>query len=190
MSPESCIGFAHGEAVLVAGMPGRCWRIHQGAVRLTRWVDDSEHFAGLARTGDLIGVEALMGHDSTFSAYALSELILEPSGALDSAALLAALASSEQRAAEALALCRGTADERIARLMTLLAKPTASGHARVQMPSLREMAEITNLTQETISRVVSRLRRLGQLVRNSRAQAEFIPCRGLATGNPGLSLAA
>lgn len=190
MSPESVVRIAHGDAVFVAGLPGQCWRIHQGAVRLSRQIAEGEQFAGLALAGDLIGVEALLGQPSTFSAHALSDVTLAPCVELGSPALLAALTASEQRAAEALALCRGSADERINRLVRLLAQPGTAERARMQMPSLREMADITNLTQETVSRVVSRLRRLGQLVRHSRKHADVTPDFLFPNPKAALSLAA
>ena len=66
----------------------------------------------------------------------------------------------EARAAfeRVVALRSGQAIERIRRLIRLLL-PQASAVARAELPPLRDIAEITALTAETVSRTLSGLRR-------------------------------
>ena len=58
--------------------------------------------------------------------------------------------------------------QRLQPLTTLLARYRDEGRKEIMIPELRDMAAITNLTEETVSRAMSRLRRLGILQRQDR----------------------
>ena len=58
--------------------------------------------------------------------------------------------------------------DRVRRLCLLLTRQRADGRREVAIPSLKDIAEITNLTMATVSRAMSRLRRSGLLQRQGR----------------------
>jgi DNA-binding IclR family transcriptional regulator len=80
------------------------------------------------------------------------------------ATLLGALALAQQHGASLLALRAGQAIDRVTRLIRLLA-PASGGDplVRIALPPLRDMADITALTVETVSRSLSGMRRRGLL---------------------------
>ena len=160
--------FDRGQRIHEAGAMGFPWRVSRGVVRFdTTEVDDHElSFAGLAMEGDLVGAEVLMFGRFAHRATALTPCELEPwPGHMgqDRDGLLQALARAEQRAADVVALRSGQAMARVCRLIQLLLPRSASEPQRTDLPPLRDMAEITALTSETVSRMLSGLRRLGAL---------------------------
>lgn len=155
-----------GSLIFLAHTSGNAWRIERGAIRLDR-VDehDEQSLASVAVQGDIIGAETLLLGIYAFSATALTPCLLSPwppgtATATDS--LLSTLVGTEKRAAEVFSLRTGEAQERVQRLLRLLSfredKKTS-----VILPPRRDMAEITALTVETVSRVLSRLRQAGRL---------------------------
>lgn len=161
-----------GGQIYTAGCEGIAWRIRSGAVRLDRVTDEGSHYAGLALRGDVIGAETLLFGKYSFAACAIGDCVLEPWLAADKAltgeSLLQTLAAAERRAADALALRAGEAFERVRQLCLLLARYCDEGRREITIPELRDMAAITNLTEETVSRAMSRLRHLGLLQRRGR----------------------
>jgi CRP/FNR family nitrogen fixation transcriptional regulator len=161
-----------GGQIYTAGCEGIAWRIRSGAVRLDRVTDEGSHYAGLALRGDVIGAETLLFGKYSFAACAIGDCVLEPWLAADKAltgeSLLQTLAAAERRAADALALRVGEAFERVRQLCLLLARYCDEGRREITIPELRDMAAITNLTEETVSRAMSRLRHLGLLQRRGR----------------------
>jgi CRP-like cAMP-binding protein len=161
-----------GERIYAAGAEGIAWRVKSGAVRLDRITDEGSHYAGLALRGDVIGAETLLFGNYSFEACAIGDCELEPWLAADKAlsgeSLLQTLAAAERRAADALALRAGEAFERVRQLCLLLARYRDEGRKEIMIPELRDMAAITNLTEATVSRAMSRLRRLGILQRRGR----------------------
>jgi len=157
--------FKAGETLYAAGSKGRAWRVSSGAVRLDRCsTDQPPMFANLAVEGDVIGAETLMFQHYTFTATALADCVLTPwpegNRAPAGESLLAALTASETRAADVVALRCGQALERVRRLITLLTGPRPDAPI---LPSRRDMAEITALTTETVSRSITTLRKAGLL---------------------------
>ena len=146
------------------------WRVTSGSLRLDRPDAEGEtSFANLAIKGDIIGAETLLFGHYTFTATALSNSVLSPwpegCGAPAGESLLHTLAKTEQRAADVIALRCGQANVRVRRLVMLLAQQPderASG-LLVTLPTRQDMAEITALTLETVSRMISGLRRAGIL---------------------------
>jgi CRP-like cAMP-binding protein len=161
-----------GERIYAAGAEGIAWRVKSGAVRLDRITAVGSDYAGLALRGDVIGAETLLFGTYSFAASAIGDCELEPWLAADKAlsgeSLLQTLAAAERRAADALALRAGEAFERVRQLCLLLARNGDAGHKEITIPELRDMAAITNLTEATVSRAMSRLRRLGILQRRGR----------------------
>lgn len=161
-----------GERIYAAGSEGIAWRVRSGAVRLDRITAAGSHYAGLALRGDVIGAETLLFGKYSYTASAIGDCELEPWLAADKAlsgeSLLQTLAATERRAADALALRAGEAFERVRQLCLLLARHRDEGRGDITIPELRDMAAITNLTEATVSRAMSRLRRTGLLQRHGR----------------------
>lgn len=166
---------AIGHVIYSAGSDGIAWRIVRGAVRLDSVDADGRHYAGLALRGDVIGAEALLFGAHAFDASAIADTELEPwlaDGALATGdSLLRMLATTERRAADAIALRAGQAIDRVRRLCLLLSRHGEPDNAEITVPELRDMAAITNLTEATVSRAMSHLRRSGELLRPSRRKA-------------------
>lgn len=169
------VRFARGQRIYVAETRGTAWRVLSGSVRVDRQEPNNEQsFANLAISGDIIGAETLLFGHYTFTATALSDCVISPwpegRTALAGDSLLATLAKVERRAAEVIALRCGQAAERVRRLVMMLAhtpeeKPAnqAAVELRVVLPSRQDMADITALSLETVSRMVSQLRQAGIL---------------------------
>ena len=166
---------ATGEILYETGSEGAAWRVVAGSVRLDRITAEGKPgFASLAIRGDIIGAETMLFGAYSFTATALGPCTLmswpEGEGAPAPASdLLQTLIVAERRAAEVIALRYGQAAERVKRLVILLAAPGAdcAGSVRpplqVTLPPRQDMADITALTLETVSRMVSGLRRSGVL---------------------------
>lgn len=163
--------FRQGALVYPAGQPGVAWRVISGSVRLDRVGPEGTMFASLAVPGDVIGAETLMFGSYAFEARALAdcELALWSDGNARPAgeSLVRMLAATERRAADVIALRCGQAAQRVRRLMLMLTRgDTGSAPtSRIALPSLRDMADITDLTAETVSRAISGLRKEGVLNR-------------------------
>lgn len=151
-----------------AGIVGTAWRVVAGAIRLDAVVPgQAPMFAGMAVEGDIVGAECLLLGRTHFRATAITPTILSPwpGTAQRRNHLLAALARAEQRMAGLVALRTGPAIERVKKLLKLLAGSRSERNdSTVSLPSLRDMAEITSLTAETVSRSITGLRRRGLFV--------------------------
>jgi CRP-like cAMP-binding protein len=168
--------FHRGSLIYHADTQGEAWRVVSGSVRLDRSGIDGLSFGGLAVSGDIIGMETLMFGRYSFAARALSLCTLErwtdDKWSAPSDNLLWMLTHAQQRAAQLIAMRCGRPIERIRRLMCLLARPAPEGQGtRIAVPRLSDMAEITNLTPETVSRTLSELRRQGEIERTNREMA-------------------
>lgn len=166
--------FAAGQSIYTHGTAGNAWRVVSGSVRLDRLeLKGEQGFANLAIRGDIIGAETLLFGSYTFTATALTPCLLTPwpegSCAPAGESLLRTMARAEHRASEVMALRCGQAAERVRRLVLLLASPceeagsVRSKQRQVILPPRQDMADITALTLETVSRMVSGLRRAGIL---------------------------
>lgn len=158
---------APGECLHEAGDCGLAWRVVSGAIRLDSIEDEVQpsSFAGLAIPGDIVGAESLLLGRCTFRATALTLTVLAPwPGEVQPQPwqVLQVLAQTEQRAAKTIALRAGQAVDRVRRLVNLMVQP-GSGNLLAVLPSLRDMADITALTFETVSRSLSELQRRGLL---------------------------
>jgi CRP-like cAMP-binding protein len=178
--------FALGDLIHVADASGIAWRVKSGAVRLDRVVDGERHFAGLALDGDVIGAETLLFGRYAFEARAIGdgalEPWLEPCAAPSGENLLQMLTTAERRAADALALRAGEAFNRVRQLFLMLAgHGNAPSGRRITIPPLRDMAEMTDLTMETVSRAISHWRKSGLLLKEGRRCGRVYPTAAHAT---------
>lgn len=151
-----------GEVLFPAGGSGGAWRLERGVVRLdTVGRDGERQFASLAIAGDILGCETLLFGVHTFQSTALTRCVLHawPGGPLGGDSLLASLAAAQRRAAEVVALRGGQAVDRLLALVRLLADDAG----RVVLPMRQDIADITALRFETISRLVKRLEQAGAL---------------------------
>ena len=151
---------AAGQGIYQAGSAGLAWRISHGVVRLDTVGKGGEPtFASLAIKGDILGCETLLFGAYTFSASALTECRLTPwpegAGAPAGEALLESLAMAQRRSAELVALRGGQAADRVLGLIHLL----ADGAGRVILPTRQDIADITDLRFETISRIIKSFER-------------------------------
>lgn len=151
---------AAGEGLFHAGADGLAWRLNRGVVRLDNVSSASDaSFASLAVPGDILGCETLLFGCYTFSATALTQCQLSPwpegAGALAGESLLASLAQAQQRAAEVVALRGGQAVDRVLGLIRLF----TDSAGQVVLPTRQDIADITDLRFETISRIIKALER-------------------------------
>jgi len=149
------------------GDAGGAWRVVAGSVRLDIAEGKGEGgFASLAVAGDIIGTETLLFGAYAFAAAALTQCVLVPwpEGAVAPAghALLESYAVTQRRAADVVALRGGQAVERVLGLVRLLARESAAG-LQLALPRRQDIADITSLRLETVSRVLKSLERLGVL---------------------------
>lgn len=161
-SAESSLRPEAGDVLFAAGSSGGAWRLECGAVRLdTVGRDGERQFASLAIAGDILGCETLLFGVHTFQATALTRCVLHawPGGPLGGDSLLVSLAGAQRRAAEVVALRGGQAVDRLLGLVRLLADDAG----RVVLPMRQDIADITALRFETISRLVKRLEQAGVL---------------------------
>jgi CRP-like cAMP-binding protein len=151
---------AAGEGIYRAGADGLAWRLTSGVIRLDNASSASDaSFASLAVPGDILGCETLLFGCYTFSATALTQCQLSPwpegAGALAGESLLASLAQAQQRAAEVVALRGGQAADRVLGLIRLF----TDSAGQVVLPTRQDIADITDLRFETISRIIKALER-------------------------------
>lgn len=179
--------FPQGALIYPAGASGRAWRIREGSVRLDRLSSEpggcagpqGPSFAGLYVKGDIVGVEAMLLETYTFSATALVNCRLEPWPAGNAkpagTTILRLISAAEHRRADLLEMRTGGASDRVRRLLALLAQPsgTVAQPSRVVLPHLRDMADITALTVETVSRALSAFRREGLIDGQERRRGRF-----------------
>lgn len=156
---------AAGLAIYQIGQDGLAWRLQEGVVRLdTRTASGQPAFASLAIAGDILGCETLLFGTYTFSATALTHCRLSPwpegSATVDHDSLLTSLTKAQHRAADIVALRGGQATDRVLGLIRLL----ADGAGQVVLPTRQDIADITDLRFETISRIIKVLERAKVLI--------------------------
>lgn len=170
------IQLAAGERLCEAGsQDGLGWQLLSGALRLDQGGSGRERLVQLALPGDLVGLEPLCGLPRQVSAIALvdccvRELLPSEAGQDGAVARLLATALTQQwqRAADMSGLRTGPTPERVRRLMLMLQSrpgddadagplPTAHPHA---LPRIKDIAALVDSAHETVSRILSGLRRL------------------------------
>lgn len=167
-SPRTRLDLPPSALIYPATGQGQPWRLSEGIVRFDTVTNHGEtRFASLAIAGDILGCETLLFGCYTFRATALTQCRLTPwpegSEVADSTSLLTSLAKAQQRAAELVALRGGQASDRVLGLIRLLADRAG----RVVLPTRQDIADITDLRFETISRIVKQLER-SEMIRSIR----------------------
>lgn len=167
--PRRSLTFQAGAPIYRIGTPGLAWRVEQGSVRLDADGHSSEAcFASLSLPGDIIGSESMLFGSYAFSASALTHCELSPwpegAPAAEGNSLLRSLAASQRRAAELVALRGGEALGRVIGLIRIMAGTVDEGRdANVVLPTRKDIADITALRLETVSRIIKHLERSGML---------------------------
>jgi CRP-like cAMP-binding protein len=161
---------------------GKFYRLVSGIVRFDDDLDGCLQLAGIALPGDLLGAEVLLQGEYRYRARALTPCVIQPLKLRrqDSAEslLLPDMLRQQQRQASLLALRYGTAESRLEGALRLFSTGSWDdrdhGHALdVTLPTLRDLADMTDMSIETASRVLSRLRQQGVLVEVTRRQFHF-----------------
>ncbi len=164
---KDILSFRVGDPIYFSGQSGPAFKVLSGSVRLDRVFQDGQpSFANLAIAGDLIGVEVLLNQFYGFEAHALTDCeIIEwkVPKYLWVESFAKELIKVSQRKTDAVSLRCGTAMERLLKLIELI-RQDPSDDTRVILPRLKDTAEITNLTIETVSRCISALRKQGALI--------------------------
>ncbi|MDP3539209.1 MAG: Crp/Fnr family transcriptional regulator [Azonexus sp.] len=165
LSPRRRSAYGAGERIYHAGSDGLAWRLHCGVVRLdTAEPAGSARFASLAIAGDILGCETMLFGNYAFTATALTNCDLRPwpegEGVSVGDSLLSSLAKAQNRAADIVALRGGQAADRVLGLIKLL----TDGADRVVLPTRQDIADITDLRFETISRIIKSLERTRALL--------------------------
>lgn len=152
------------------GAWGKSWKLLEGAIRLDALIDGVPHFVRLVLPGQLVGAEMMLKGRFSFRAQSVVPSVLMPWPTLPeqdvSEELLVSFASEYCDQADQMLLCHGNAESRLTHLLRLLTrdtKPETGGGRLLVMPGLRDIADITDLTMETVSRCITRLRTSGAL---------------------------
>jgi len=149
------------------GASGGPWMLIEG-LALIEPRDGPDHIAFLALPGDLLGVENLAGQPSRCRIRALVPCVAaelqgcQPEGW--SRLLIDSVLSLHQRLHETARLVQGPVGERVRSLLRYLCgsgRTDPEGGLRCELPVLADLAVLLNTSPETISRVLSQLRRAG-----------------------------
>ena len=173
---EKPLRLAAGERLYEAATAaGAGWHLLCGALRLDQGLGARDGFVQLFLPGDLVGLETLCGLPYQGSARALTECLLQPlpepgcvSPSTKAVWLTSALTQQLQRAGDMAALRTGSTPERVKRLLLLLRparEPEAASLAHLDaqahsLPRIKDIANIVDSAPETVSRILSGLRRL------------------------------
>jgi hypothetical protein len=178
----NCTRHLHAREVMQGETLHRLWRLQSGAMRMESMVaggdplvESEAQFVRLVLPGDVIGAEQLVGVRDPIALRALTACDLAPIEVNDDAELRRvlwdALAISHVRCREVVSLRIGTVEERLKRLLRMLAVTTDSEDSdlgkegksstapitlsQCALPSLSNMALIINAAPETVCRVLS-----------------------------------
>lgn len=167
------------------------WRLIAGALRVARNDGGArDPLVQLALAGDLVGLEPLCGQPRLHTLQALTDCQLQPlqaDGGADRQLLAEALTQQWRRSADMAALRRGPMPERIKRLLLMLAGASQArdpGEHLHGLPKVRDIAEIVDSTPETVSRVITALRRMTLLADRQAGQARYDARRLAACAMP------
>jgi CRP-like cAMP-binding protein len=166
---EKTISFKAGDLIYKAGQTGPAYKVLTGTVRLDHaHAGHKSVFANLAIAGDLMGAEVLLRKPYAFDAYALTDCeisVWQESTILLADALAEQLMKSSYRQSDVVSLRCGMAMERILKFVQLLSHKSAIEKTEnLALPPLKETADITDLTIETVCRCIASLRKQGVLV--------------------------
>ena len=148
-----------GESLFREGDSGALWRVEQGAILLQKATGDGVALTHMALPGDIIGVEGLCNQPYTNSAIALVETKLTQQVVLGELSALSAVAEGylqqQQRMHDMSKLRTSSVASRLKHLVQMLAN-SKDGKQRIldrkDLPTLREMSQIMDITGESICR--------------------------------------
>lgn len=153
-----------GESLFREGDSGTLWRVEQGAILLQKAMEDGVALTQMALPGDIIGLEGLCNRPYTNSAIALVETKLIQQVVSDDFTAFAAMAEGylqqQQRMHDMSKLRTGSVASRLKHLVQMLAKSKDGKRRkldRMDLPTLREMSQIMDITGETICRELKAL---------------------------------
>ena len=178
------VRFQAGDTVYQAGVPAHCaWQVVSGTVRLDEPADLRARFVQITLAGELLGAEVWCQLPHLHSAQALTDCILRPlptpAGAELPLWLAHALCQQARRTSEMVGLRTGSAPERVRRLLLLLtpeaSADTLQGASDHALPRIKDMAAIADVAPETVSRILSSLRRSDVLHARRTRSARFDP---------------
>ena len=166
---EKIISYKAGDLIYKSGQTGPAYKVISGTVRLDHaQASHKSVFANLAIAGDLVGAEVLLRKPYAFEAHALTDCeiaIWQESTILLADALAEQLIKSSWRQSDVVSLRCGMAMERILKFVQLLSNKSATEKTEnLSLPPLKETADITDLTIETVCRCIASLRKQGVLV--------------------------
>lgn len=172
------------------GASGGPWVLIEG-LALIEPRDGPDHIAFLALPGDLLGVENLASRPSRSRVRALVPCVAaelqgcQPEGW--NRLLIDSVLSLHQRLHETARLVQGPVGERVRSLLRYLCGSGSAegpdGCRRCELPVLADLAALLNTSPETISRVLSQLRRAG-LIHATGSDREFRISPELLEGAP------
>lgn len=167
-------------------LDGPGWQLLSGALRLDQGGFGRESLVQLALPGDLVGLEPLYGLPRRACATALVDCCLQKLHAPDArntAAMsdMLAIALNQQwhRAADMAGLRTGSAPDRVKRLLLLLHGDARSADvpgnppATHALPRIKDIAALVDSAHETVSRILTGLRRLDVLQERHPCSASF-----------------
>jgi CRP-like cAMP-binding protein len=142
------------------------WRVESGALRIdSTELRDSSSFVHLALPGDVLGIENYAGAKDRIFVRALTPVSLVSLAYFDEGQktqlLMDAVCKGYQRCRELVQLRTGSTDERVRRLLLMLAGSDDRGKGDAMacaLPCLSNMAAIVNAAPETVCRVLANLR--------------------------------
>ena len=166
---EKIISYKAGDLIYKSGQTGPAYKVITGTVRLDHaQASHKSVFANLAIAGDLVGAEVLLRKPYAFEAHALTDCeitVWQESTILLADALAEQLIKSSWRQSDVVSLRCGMAMERILKFVQLLSNKSATEKTEnLSLPPLKETADITDLTIETVCRCITSLRKQGVLV--------------------------
>lgn len=154
------------------------WCVSKGVLRIDRrMADEALHFVRLALPGDILGIERIAGAAQDDIVKAITSAYLTPFTVRDDVHLASlfrdATLCNYQRCRETASLRIGTVDERVRRLLLLVANGDDKQRDEVQVtaiPSLVNIASIINAAPETVSRIITGFRDSGFLREEKRSR--------------------
>lgn len=178
----------------------RLWCVRRGMLGIAHdALAEDARTQFLALSGDLIGAELLAGEGAPGRVVAVTAAELEPVPCfgLDSrhGVLSMAYAQSRRQGREILRLRTGLVADRVKQMLLLLGEHGEHGEVTdVELPSLRQLADLLDASPEAICRVLGRMKQLDVLVArrprsarvSTRALSALVPPPGMSSSLPGV----
>ncbi|MYM42116.1 Crp/Fnr family transcriptional regulator [Duganella qianjiadongensis] len=167
------------------------WCVSKGVLRIDRQMaDEALHFVRLALPGDILGIERIAEAAQDDIVKAITSAYLTPFTVRDDVHLASLFRDSTlcnyQRCRETASLRIGTVDERVRRLLLLVANGNDKQRDEVEVttiPSLVNIASIINAAPETVSRIITGFRASGFLREEKRPRRGTMALVGKPQGN-------